>query len=654
MRHKFLSLFLIVLLFVSASAQQAKRAVDNAPSTENLKADVTYLASDKLQGRRTGTGGANEAADYIAKTFRKLKLNAPSTNKGTIDSSGRQTRDGLTFSPGNNSFPYLQTFPYIADIVLGQSNKLSFSSKSANVEAKAGQDWMPLGYSANLKGLKSSVVFVGYGISDSSLKFDDYKDLDVKGKVVLASANTPDGNNLHGSFARYAEARFKATIAKEKGAAALILIANEEKFSDDKLSSIKNDFTPSDAGLPVIAISRQTAMQMFGISDAKELNNLEQWWIEHKNFNEFVRKVELTHLDNVTINLQVELTRKNAPAYNVIGILEGTDPKLKKEAIVIGAHYDHLGLGGAGSLADKQRGIHHGADDNASGTAALLELARIFSANRKAIRRTIIFIAFSGEEEGLLGSDYYVNNPVFPLQQTVAMINMDMIGRLKDNKLSIGGVGTASEWKDLINTKNFVEKDIASAATGNRTIAAPITLTPKFNLTLNEDGFGPSDHSSFYGKQIPVLFFFTGTHEDYHKPSDTSDKINYEGQAQIVSMVADIIKSIDADDKRPTYTVAKSSNTGGRMSFNVTLGTIPSYADSGDGMLISGVSANSPAEKAGLKAGDKIVRLAGREIKNVYDYTQSLGEMKAGVEYEVEVIREGKKMTLKIIPAARK
>lgn len=656
MRHKFLSLFLIVLLFVSASAQQAKRAVDNAPSVENLKADVTYLASDKLQGRRTGTGGANEAADYIAKSFKKLKLNAPSSNKGTIDSSGKQTRDGMTFSLGNNSFPYLQTFPYIADIALGQSNKLSFNSKFTNVEAKAGQDWMPLGYSSNAKISKAPVVFAGYGISDSGLKFDDYENLDVKGKVVLAFAKTPDGDNLHGQFARYSELRFKAAIAKEKGAAGLLLIANEEKFSDDKLSSIKNDYTPSDAGIPVAAISRQTAMQMFGISDAKEWDNLERWWIEHKDpgFNEFVRKVELLNLERVMLNLDIQLTRKNAPAYNVIGILEGSDPKLKKEAIVIGAHYDHLGLGGAGSLADKQRGIHHGADDNASGTAALLELARIFSANRKEIRRTIIFIAFSGEEEGLLGSNYYVNHPVFPLQQTIAMINMDMIGRLKDNKLSIGGIGTASEWKDLINAKNFVEKDIASASMGDRTIAAPITLTPKFNLTLNEDGFGPSDHSSFYSKQIPVLFFFTGTHEDYHKPTDTADKINYEGQAGIIGMVADIIKAIDADNKRPAYKVAQSSNTGGRMSFNVTLGTIPSYADSGDGMLIDGVRADTPAEKAGIKAGDKLVKLAGREIKNVYDYTQSLSEMKPNVEYEVEVIRDGKRLTLKITPAPRK
>jgi Zn-dependent M28 family amino/carboxypeptidase len=642
MRHKFLSLLLIVVLFVSASAQQAKRAVDSAPSVENLRAHVTYLASDKLQGRRTGTDGTNEAAEYIAKTFKKLKLNPPSANnRGTVDSSGKQSRDGLTLSFGNNPLPYLQSFPYIAEIVLGKSNALSIS----NTQLQTAQDWMPLGFSSNSKVSKASAIFVGYGISDSSLKYDDYNGLDVKGKVVIALAKTPDGDNQRGQFARYNDARFKAVIAKEKGAAALFLIANEEKFSDDKLSSMKNDYSPNDSGLPVVAISRQAAAQMFGMQTSN-LPSLETGWQERKG-------LQAKRLEDVTINLETELVRKNAPAYNVIGILEGSDPQLKKEAIVIGAHYDHLGLGGAGSLAEKPGAIHYGADDNASGTAGLLELARIFSTNRKQIRRTIIFIAFSGEEEGLVGSNFYVNHPVFPLQQTVAMINMDMIGRLKDNKLTIGGIGTASEWKDLVNAKNFVERSIATTANG-REIAAPTTLTPIFNLQLNEDGFGPSDHSSFYGKQIPVLFFFTGTHEDYHKPTDTADKINYDGQAQILNMVADIVKAIDANDKRPTYTVAKSSNTGGRTGFNVTLGVVPSYAESTDGMLLDGVLADKPAEKAGLKAGDKVVKLAGREIKNVYDYTQALSEMKAGIEYEVEVIRDGQRLTFKITPAVRK
>ena len=351
-------------------------------------------------------------------------------------------------------------------------------------------------------------------------------------------------------------------------------------------------------------------------------------------------------------------------AYNVVGILPGNDATLKTEAIIIGAHFDHLGRGGKDSLAAGSTEIHYGADDNASGVAGLLELARIFKAEKKN-RRTIIFIAFGAEEEGLVGSRFYVNNPVFPLDKTLAMINMDMIGRLKENKLSVGGAGTASEWKSLIETKNNEQKNDVLVPTNlpnGRNIegfvgkpAVALSNVP-FSLQLNEDGFGPSDHSSFYGKQIPVLFFFTGAHADYHKPSDTPEKINYDGLKQIVSFVAEIVKSIDASDKRPTYVVVKSAGAmQGRTTFNVSLGTIPGYGEAtNDGLLLDGVRPESPAEKAGLKAGDKIVKLAGKEIRNIRDYTAILGELEAGKEYEIEIVRGSEKLTLKITPAARK
>jgi len=351
--------------------------------------------------------------------------------------------------------------------------------------------------------------------------------------------------------------------------------------------------------------------------------------------------------------------KTNAPAvtgYNVVGILEGTDRELKKQAIVIGAHYDHLGHGGEGSLAPNSADIHHGADDNASGTAAVIEMARQFSTERKN-KRTIIFIAFSGEEEGLFGSKYYVNNPVFPIEKTVAMINLDMVGRLHDDKLTIGGIGTASEWKDLLNTKN--KRSIFDAGlTGTKQsgttqfIIAPVTTSEIFKLQLNEDGFGPSDHSSFYGKKIPVLFFFTGTHLDYHKPSDTADKINYDGEAKVISYITAIVKAIDQNPVKPTYTVAKSTATsgGGRAGITITLGTIPSYTDSTDGMVIDGVRDDSPAAKTGLKANDKIVKLAGQDINNIQDYTKVLGTMKAGEDYEIVIIRGAEHLTLKITP----
>ncbi|MFM9905886.1 MAG: M20/M25/M40 family metallo-hydrolase [Pyrinomonadaceae bacterium] len=344
--------------------------------------------------------------------------------------------------------------------------------------------------------------------------------------------------------------------------------------------------------------------------------------------------------------------------YNVIAVLDGKDKSLKNEAIVIGAHYDHLGHGGEGSLAANSTEIHHGADDNASGTAAIIELARQF-AKAKNNKRTIIFIAFSGEEEGLFGSKFYVNNPVFPIENTVAMFNLDMVGRLHDEKLTIGGIGTASEWKDWVNQNNkwTIYGSQPSKPVGNTMVQPPplpVGSRDKFALQLNEDGFGPSDHSSFYTKKIPVLFFFTGTHLDYHKPSDTADKINYDGEERVIAYVASIVKAVDQNAIRPTYTVAKSSGTpGGRSGFSISLGTIPSYTDSTDGMVIDGVRDDSPASRAGLLANDKIVKLAGQEVKNVQDYTRVLGTMKADVEYEIVVVRGTETLTLKITPVKR-
>jgi len=267
----------------------------------------------------------------------------------------------------------------------------------------------------------------------------------------------------------------------------------------------------------------------------------------------------------------------------------------------------------------------------------------------------------------LLGSNYYVNHPTAPLANTVAMINMDMIGRMKDQKLIIGGVGTAKEWRELIGSANLKPgagatplqdgpvppgTPVTKLSTGQLVMRDPSRI---FDLTLQEDGYGPSDHSSFYSKQVPVLFFWTGTHNDYHKPSDTFDKINYQDEARILTMVARVIRELDAADKRVTYTVAKSDSQQGRSTgFRVYLGTIPNYSDSNDGLLLDGVRDDSPAAKAGLKAGDKIVKIGPREIKNVYDYTYALGEMKAGEEYVVEVMRAGEKLTLKIKPEARK
>jgi len=505
------------------------------------------------------------------------------------------------------------------------------------------------------------MVFVGYGISSAELKYDDYAVSNVKDRVAIVFAGTPDGDNPHGQFVTAGQIRFRAAAARAAGARALLIIATEEKLKEDRLSRLTYD-NAGEAGIPVIVISRDLAT---GILDSRD-----------KNLAEFEKTADSRKVSSrepvrgLKLDLVTNIVRRESPSFNVVGILPGSHPKLKNEAIVIGAHYDHLGLGGEGSLAAREGEIHHGADDNASGVAGLIELARMLSTQNPKPRRTIIFIAFSGEEEGLIGSSYYVNHPIIPLANTVAMINMDMIGRLKDKDLIVGGVGTAQEWRSLIDADNTVKGvdvsvnspvaaatvtlNLPSVIGGNGLPTVTVDAGKQFALTLNEDGFGPSDHSSFYAKQVPVLFFWTGTHEDYHKPSDTADKINYAGEARIVSFVANVIRDIDRRDKRPTYTVAKSESQGRSTGFRVYLGTIPNYADSNDGLKLDGVRDDSPAAKAGLKAGDRIVKMAGHEVKNVYDYTYALGEMKAGQEYEVEIVRGSEHLTLKITPAARK
>jgi len=636
----FVSVVLLTALSLAALAQQPG---SSTPSINRLQQIIAYLASDALEGRRTGTPGANDAAHYIAGEFSLLGL-----RPGMQMAGPARTR-------GEIRARYLQPFPYVASVELGKNNLITFDPERGPEDLTGftvGKDWVPFGFSSNGGAQGAATVFAGYGISSAELKYDDYAVSNVKDRVAIVFEGTPDGDNPHGQFAQAGQIRFKAAAARAAGARALLIIASEDKLSDDRLSRLAYD-NAGEAGIPIALISRQMASHVLG-----DLAGLE------KIANGRASSHGLRTGRNLSVIVNV--IRRESPSFNVVGILPGSDPKLRNETIVIGAHYDHLGMGGEGSGSLSARpGIHHGADDNASGVAGLLELARMLTLQNPKPRRTIVFIAFSGEEEGLIGSNYYVNHPIVPLANTVAMINMDMIGRMRkvelkaDNvvamqsALIIGGVGTAQEWKAIIDRNNSLTNGdpVYREFSGH---AIPGS-DKRFALTLNEDGYGPSDHSSFYARQVPVLFFWTGNHDDYHKPSDTADKINYEGEARVVSFAARIVSDIDRSDKRPTYTVAKSDSQGGRsMGFRVYLGTIPNYADSNDGLKLDGVRDDSPAAKAGLKAGDKIVKMAGREVKNVYDYTYALGEMKAGQEYEVEVMRGSERLTLKITPAVRK
>jgi aminopeptidase YwaD len=635
MKTKYITILLAVLLTAAGSFAQQQPSAQTEPSVERLQQHISYLASDALNGRRTGTQGANDAAHYIAGAFSRLGL------RPALQKAGASRRLSVAMSQ------YLQPFPYVAGVTLGQGNLVTLGGKSIT----AGQDWMPLGFSSNARVENTPIAFVGYGITASELNYDDYADKRTSGKIALALAGTPDGDNPHGQYARYEGIRWKAIAARNAGAKALLIVTREANLKDDRLSQLTYDNSAGDAGLPIAVISQEL------IGGKATFDRLE----------EGAKKRQYIFDENTTASLTIDLVRNEVQAYNVIAVLEGSDRLLKNETIIIGAHYDHLGRGGEGSLAPRSGEIHHGADDNASGTAGVLELARLFSAQRPRPKRTIVFMCFSGEEEGLLGSSYYVNHPIIPLTNTVAMINMDMIGRMKDRKLIIGGVGTAKEWRQLIGSGSVAQNGKVLALSDgpvppgtpvspvNGRLMMTMDSANNFDLIMQEDGFGPSDHSSFYSKQIPVLFFWTGTHSDYHKPSDTFDKINYNDEARVLSLVARIVRNLDQAEKRVTYTLAKNDSPQGRSTgFRVYLGTIPNYSDSNDGLLLDGVRDDSPASKAGLKAGDRIVKIGSRDIKNVYDYTYALGEMKAGQEYIIEVMRASEKLTLKITPEARK
>lgn len=344
-------------------------------------------------------------------------------------------------------------------------------------------------------------------------------------------------------------------------------------------------------------------------------------------------------LGDATAAMAISVERVTSQTSNIIAYLEGTDPAVKDEVVVLGAHMDHLGMGGpgSGSMMPDTIAVHNGADDNASGTASLLELAQAMAARASTLRRSYLFIFFSGEELGTLGSNAYVAEPFFPLAKTVTMLNMDMVGRLDKKALSVGGTGTSPIWPALLNRHN------ADSA---------------FVLSMNPDGFGPSDHAPFYGKDIPVLFFFTGTHDDYHKPSDDTEKLNFRGHERITRYVDAIVRDLDTMAVRPPYVrvqVASASRGGGGDSrgFSVTLGIVPDVGESSEGMKISGVRPNGAAEKAGIKAGDVLVSMGGKAILNIYDYMGMLGELKAGDEVPLEVRRDGAVLRLTAVMQKR-
>jgi exosome complex RNA-binding protein Csl4 len=337
----------------------------------------------------------------------------------------------------------------------------------------------------------------------------------------------------------------------------------------------------------------------------------------------------------VKCSLEAEVVQEKRKTSNVVGFLEGSDPVRKNEVLVIGAHYDHLGLGEHGSRAPERIGeVHNGADDNASGVAAMLELAENLATRKPDLRRSILFMGFGAEEIGILGSSYYVEHPIFELDSTVAMLNIDMVGRLRDNKLIVQGVGTATVWDSLVHHYN---------------------TEAGFDLSLKQSGYAPGDNTPFYAKKMPVLFFFTGVHDDYHTPDDDASKINAEGEEKIVRYVHSIAMTVDTAQVRPILAqVEEDKESPTSQGFRVSMGTVPDFAADVKGVKLAGVKEGGPAEKAGIRGGDIVIRVGSKEIKNLYDYAFALGEFKPGDVVEVVVLRDGQEVMLSVTLEKRK
>ncbi|HEV2471652.1 MAG TPA: M28 family peptidase, partial [Chthonomonadales bacterium] len=379
--------------------------------------------------------------------------------------------------------------------------------------------------------------------------------------------------------------------------------------------------TPADAGIPVARLEQNAASGWF--LDGRSLRALQNQADSGKN-------VSFATQDTVRLVLNVRTVRKVTA--NGIGLLPGSDPVLRKQVVVIGAHLDHLGMGGPGALDSSTRpAIHPGADDNASGAAGVMEIARYFSRAARP-RRSLLFIGFSGEELGLLGSEWYVKHPVVRNAETVAMLNMDMVGRLREDKLIVIGSGTAKEWKSLIALTN---------------------KTAGFHIAQSESGFGASDQQSFYAQHIPVLFFFTGTHKDYHTATDTADKVNSAGEAKVLAFVAEAAERIADSNSAPTLQhISEPQQAGPSRGFPVYLGSVPDYSATVAGVRLNGVREGSPAEAAGLKAGDVIVEFGGKPIKNIYDYSYALKDHHPGDTISITVLRNGHRVQLTATLAA--
>ncbi len=583
-------------------------AIDDDPAAAaRIAADVTYLASPELAGRGTGEEGARLAADYVAKRFAELKL----VPDGDRDDHGVPR--------------YLQAFKArlgakvkAVDLTVDRKRGGPRPAKGGPVLAADGTA------SATVTG---EAVFVGYGITATAVGWDDYAGADLTGKIAFILDGTPpvpaaktpahegDAPPAPSPLRDFGSVRYKLRTAREHKAAGAVIVSNVSELAPS------TEADASSMGIPGVLVARGFALDLF---PSLRLGDARTWQPASAG------KPRALGRERVTVTAEIEPVL--ATAWNVAAFLPPKPGSAKSgEVVVVGAHYDHLGYGGPFSRAWHVHAIHPGADDNASGTALLLEVARRFAALPSAPDRGVLFLAFGAEEIGTIGSRYWVEHPTVPLDHVVAMINADMVGRLRDGRLIVDGVGTAAGWRPLI--------DGAAQGLG-------------LDLAFGAEGFGASDHASFTAVRVPVAFFFTGVHPDYHMPSDTADKINAAGEARVATLAGRLALAVAEAPERLAFVDAPADPHGGsRGGFKVSLGTIPDYGFAGPGVKLDGVRPDAPAARGGLARGDVIVKVGPHEIGNIHDYMFALGELSPGLEVVIEVVREGKRIPLKVIPA---
>lgn len=668
-----LALFCTLLTVGGHSLWRELLAAEGEESETRLTRDIRVLASDEYEGRGIGTAGLQKASQYIAEEFRKIGLKT----------------DLFAGEP-------FQKFQMLASVERGpvENNSLTFlgppekeGGEPRRLTLQLEKDFHTLALGGSGKVSGAPVVFAGYGITAKNEKYDDYEGLDVAGKVVIIIRREPQQNNPHSAFngtnpSQHAPFFRKIANANEHSAAAVIIVndhftSNQQRAGEaktwmetaNKLADLQAEFRkqeqPTDEALAkhraeVTKLAEQLQAsgerlkgdfdQIPGFMEAGQGSNAKNppvFFCQRAAIDPVLKSLgtdlatlekqidegptpRSKVLDGWKADVQAEVLFKQADVANVVGVLEGEGP-LADETIVIGAHYDHLGKGGPGSgslsSAPWTPDIHNGADDNASGTVSLLEVARRLAKAEKKPRRRLVFIAFTGEERGLIGSARYVREPRFPLENTVAMLNMDMVGRLLDNKLIVYGTGTATEFDPLIEELNKKHQ---------------------FLLTKHPEGMGPSDHASFYSKKIPVFHFFTGTHNDYHRPSDDAERINVPGMRRIVDMVTEAALRIAETEKRPSYLEVKGSAQIERSGDRPYFGSIPDFAQGGEGYALMGVTKGSPAERGGLKSGDIIIKLGESKIGSLEDFDSALRKFKTGDKVPVTVKRGKEEVKLEV------